>query len=59
MYVFGSYKQVQTFLEIYVKDKIKALFYSRVPENAPELQGWIQKLKNAAVGANIVDNFNY
>ncbi len=28
------------------------------PEDAPPLQGWIQKFRDAAVGANIVGVFN-
>ena len=28
------------------------------PEDAPPLQGWIQKFRDAAVGANIVGIFN-
>jgi len=59
MHNFGPDKQVKTFLKTHVKDRTIALFITHMsPEDAPPLQGWIQKFRDAAVGANIVGVFN-
>ena len=56
---FGPDKQVKTFLKTHVKNRTIALFITHMaPEDAPPLQGWIQKFRDAAVGANIVGIFN-
>jgi menaquinone-dependent protoporphyrinogen IX oxidase len=58
MHSFGPDKPVKTFLETYVKDRAIALFITHMaPEDAPPLQGWIQKFSDAAVGANIIGIF--
>ena len=55
----GPDKQAKTFLETQVKDRAIALFITHMaPEEAPPLQGWIQKFKDAAVGANIIGIFD-
>ena len=59
MHAFGPDERVKTFLETHVKDRAIALFITHMsPEHNPALQGWIQKFKDAAVGANIVGVFN-
>jgi len=59
MYASGPNRQAKTFLEANVEDKAIALFITHLaPEDAPSLQGWIQKFKDAAVGANIVGIFD-
>ena len=56
---FGPNKQAKTFLETQVKDKSIALFMTHMaPENAKSLQVWIQKFRDASIGANIVGVFN-
>lgn len=56
---FGPDKQVKTFLKTHVKNRTIALFITHMsPEDASPLQGWIQKFRDAAVGANIVGVFN-
>jgi flavodoxin len=55
----GPDKKVKTFLETHVKDRAIALFITHAaPEGAPPLQGWIQKFREAALGANIVGIFD-
>lgn len=59
MHSLGPDKQVKTFLEKYAKNRSIALFITHMaPEDAPPLQGWIQKFKDAAAGANIVGVFD-
>jgi flavodoxin len=59
IHAYGPDKKVKTFLETYVKDRSIALFITHAaPEGAPPLQGWIQKFRGAAVGANIVGVFD-
>jgi hypothetical protein len=59
MHGSGPDKQVKTFLERYVKNRTIALFITHMaPEDAPPLQDWIQKFKDAAVDANIIGVFN-
>jgi flavodoxin len=59
MHAFGPDKPVKTFLETHVKDRAIALFITHMaPEDAPPLQGWIQKFSDAAVGANIIGIFD-
>ena len=59
MHGYGPDKKVKTFLETHVKGRSIALFITHMaPENAPPLQGWIQKFSDAAVGANIVGVFD-
>jgi flavodoxin I len=56
---FGPDKQAKTFLETHVKDRAIALFVTHMsPEDAPQLQGWLQKYRDAAVGANILGFFD-
>ena len=56
---FGPSNQVKTFLKTHVKDRTIALFITHMaPEDAPPLHGWIQKFKDAAVGANIIGVFD-
>ena len=55
----GPDKQAKTFLETHVKDRSIALFITHMaPEEFPLVQGWIQKFRDAAVGANIVGVFD-
>jgi len=56
----GPDEHAKTFLETHVKDRTIALFITHMArfETHPILQGWIQKFKDAAVGANIVGVFN-
>jgi flavodoxin len=55
----GPDKHAKTFLETRVKDRSIALFITHAaPEGAPPLQGWIQKFRDAAVGANIIGIFD-
>jgi flavodoxin len=59
MHGYGPDKKVKTFLETYVKGRSIALFITHMaPENAPPLQGWIQKFSDASAGANIVGVFD-
>jgi flavodoxin len=59
MHNFGPDKKAKTFLETHVKDRNIALFITHMaPEDSPSVQGWIQKFKDAAVGANIVGVFD-
>lgn len=55
----GPDEQAKTFLETHVKDRSIALFITHMaPEDFPPLQGWIQKFRDAAVGANIIGVFD-
>ena len=55
----GPDRQAKTFLETHVKDRAIALFITHAaPEDYPPLQGWIQKFRDAAVGANIIGTFD-
>jgi len=60
MHSFGPDEPAKTFLETYVKDRTIALFITHMArfETSPIVQGWVQKFKDAAVGANIVGVFN-
>jgi flavodoxin len=59
MHAFGPDEPVKAFLEKHVKGRAIALFVTHMsPEHNPALQGWVQKFKDAAAGANIVDVFN-
>jgi flavodoxin I len=59
MHAFDPDEPVINFLKMHVKDRAIALFITHAsPENAPPLQGWIQKFKDAAAGANIVGVFD-
>jgi len=59
MRALGPDGKVKTFLKTHVKDRSIALFITHMaPEDAPPLQGWIQKFSDAAVGANIVGIFD-
>ncbi|MGB8780087.1 MAG: flavodoxin family protein [Candidatus Bathyarchaeia archaeon] len=59
IYASGPNRQAKAFLETHVEDKAIALFLTHMaPEDAPPLQGWIQKFKDAAVGANIIGIFD-
>jgi len=59
MHNFGPDKQAKAFLETHVKNRTIALFITHMaPEDAPPLQGWIQKFRDAAVGANIIGVFD-
>jgi len=59
MRALGPDKPVKTFLKTHVKDRAIALFITHMaPEDAPPLQGWIQKFSDAAVGANIIGIFD-
>jgi flavodoxin len=59
MHNFGPDKQAKAFLETHVKDRVIALFVTHMaPEDAPSLQGWLQKYRDAAVGANIIGVFD-
>jgi flavodoxin len=54
----GPDKQAKSFLETHAKDKAIALFITHAAtDGAPPVQGWIQKFRDAAVGANIVGVF--
>jgi flavodoxin len=56
---FGPDGKTKTFLETHVKDKTIALFVTHMaPEGIPELQEWLQKFRDAAVGANILGFFD-
>ena len=55
----GPDKKAKTFLERYTKDRSIALFITHMsPEYAKELPGWIQKFRDAAVGANCLGVFD-
>jgi flavodoxin len=59
MHAFGPDEPVITFLQTHVKDRTIALFITHAsPEDAPPLHEWIQKFKDAAVGANVIGVFN-
>jgi flavodoxin len=59
MHGYGPDKKVKAFLETHVKGRAIALFITHMaPENAPPLQGWIQKFSDAAVGAKVVGVFD-
>ena len=56
---YGPDKQAKAFLETHVKDRAIALFITHMaPEGVPELQEWIQKFRDGAVGANIIGVFD-
>lgn len=56
---FGPDEAAKTFLETHVNDKAIALFITHMsPEYNPRLEGFIQKFRDAASGANIVGIFN-
>jgi flavodoxin len=58
-HAYGPDKKAKTYLETHVKDRTIALFITHMaPEDAPPLQEWIQKFRDAAVGANIVGVFS-
>ena len=55
----GPDKKAKAFLETNVNDRTIALFITHMaPEDEPLLQEWIQKFKEAAIGANIIGVFN-
>jgi flavodoxin len=59
IYASGPDRKAKAFLEAHVEGRAIALFITHMaPEDAPPLQGWIQKFKDAAVGANIVGIFD-
>ena len=59
MHALGPDEPVINFLKTHIKGQTIALFITHAsPENNPPLQGWLQKFKHAAVGANIVGMFN-
>ena len=59
MYASGPNRQAKVFLEAHVDGRAIALFITHMAlEDAPSLQGWIQKFKDAATGANIVGIFD-
>jgi len=59
MHGFGPDNQVKNFLEKHVKNKKIALFVTHMaPMDAPPLQDWIQKFKDAAVGADVLGVFD-
>mgnify|MGYP001026409345 CR=1 FL=1 len=59
MRALGPDRKVKTFLKTHVKDRSIALFITHMaPEDSSSLQGWIQKFRDAAVGANIVGVFD-
>ena len=59
MYAFGPNRQGKVFLETHVEGRAMALFITHMaPEDAPRLQEWIQKFKDAAVGAKIIGIFD-
>ncbi|MGD0805804.1 MAG: flavodoxin family protein [Candidatus Bathyarchaeia archaeon] len=56
---YGPDKKVKTFFETHAKGRSIALFITHMaPDGAPPLQDWIQKFRDAAVGANIVGVFD-
>ncbi|MGA3193109.1 MAG: flavodoxin family protein [Candidatus Bathyarchaeia archaeon] len=56
---YGPDKKARAFLETRVKDRAIALFITHMaPEGAPLLQEWIQKFRDATVGANIIGIFD-
>jgi flavodoxin len=58
-YASGPNREAKAFLEAHTEGRAMALFITHMaPEDAPSLQGWIQKFKDAAVGANIVGIFD-
>jgi flavodoxin len=58
MHGFGPDEPVKAFLGTHVKDRAIALFITHMsPEYNPVLQGWVQKFKDASVGANVVGVF--
>jgi flavodoxin len=55
----GPDNKAKAFLGKLVKGRAIALFVTHMaPEGVPELQGWIQRFRDAAVGANIVGVFD-
>jgi flavodoxin len=55
----GPDKPAKNILEKLVKGRTIALFITHMaPEGVPELQGWIQNFRYAAVGANIFGIFD-
>lgn len=54
----GPDKKAKAFLETHAKNRTMALFITHAAtDGAPPVQGWIQKFRDAAVGANIVGVF--
>ena len=54
----GPDKKAKAFLETHTKNRTMALFITHAAtDGAPPVQGWIQKFRDAAVGANIVGVF--
>jgi flavodoxin len=59
MHSFGPDEPAKTFLETHAKGRTIALFITHMsPEHNPRLQGYIQKFRDAVVGANIVGVFD-
>ena len=59
MHGFGAPEEAKSFLEKFCMGKKIALFVTHgAPEHSGELQPWLEKCKEAAVGANVLDMFN-
>lgn len=55
----GPDEQEKSYLEKLAKSRTIALFVTHMaPEEAPELEGWLQKFRDAATGADIVGMFD-
>ena len=55
---YGPDKQAKTFLQTRVKDRSIVLFLPHAaPDGAPPVEGWIQKFRDAAIGAHIIGVF--
>ena len=56
---YGPDKQAKTFLETYAKGRSIAFFITHMaPDGAPPVLDWVQKFRDAAIGANIVGVFD-
>ncbi len=59
MHGFGAPEEAKSFLEKHCQGKKVVLFVTHgAPEHSGELQPWLNKCKEAATGANVVDMFN-
>lgn len=59
MHGYGAPLEAQNFLEKHCRGKKIALFVTHgAPEHSPDLQPWLEKCREAAVGADVIDMFN-
>lgn len=59
MHGFSAPEEAKDFLEKYCRGEKIVLFVTHgAPEHSSELQPWLEKCREAAAGANVIDMFN-